>query len=95
MEFVTYEAEGQIGLITISRPKALNALNSAVLGELDEVLDAVDLEEIRALILTGAGEKSFVAGADIAEMSSLTKGERLLGRKETMYSGSWKNFRSR
>ena len=73
MEFVTYEAEGQIGLITISRPKALNALNSAVLGELDEVLDAVDLEEIRALILTGAGEKSFVAGADIAEMSSLTK----------------------
>ena len=75
MEFVTYEAEGQIGLITISRPKALNALNSAVLGELDEVLDAVDLEEIRALILTGAGEKSFVAGADIAEMSSLTKAE--------------------
>ena len=72
MEFVT---EGQIGLITISRPKALNALNSAVLGELDEVLDAVDLEEIRALILTGAGEKSFVAGADIAEMSSLTKAE--------------------
>ena len=69
MEFVTYEAEGQIGLITISRPKALNALNSAVLGELDEVLDAVDLEEIRALILTGAGEKSFVAGADIDEFS--------------------------
>ncbi len=75
MEFVTYEAEGQIGLITICRPKALNALNSAVLGELDEVLDAVDLEEIRALILTGSGEKSFVAGADIAEMSSLTKAE--------------------
>ena len=75
MEFVTYEAEGQIGLITISRPKALNALNSAVLGELDEVLDAVDLEEIRALILTGAGEKSFVAGADIGEMSTLTKAE--------------------
>ncbi len=75
MEFVTYEAEGQIGLITICRPKALNALNSAVLGELDEVLDAVDLDEIRALILTGSGEKSFVAGADIAEMSSLTKAE--------------------
>lgn len=75
MEFVTYEAEGQIGLITICRPKALNALNSAVLGELDEVLDNVDLQTIRALILTGAGEKSFVAGADIAEMSSLTKAE--------------------
>ena len=55
MEFVTYEAEGQIGLITICRPKALNALNSAVLGELDEVLDAVDLDEIRALILTEIG----------------------------------------
>lgn len=75
MEFITYEAEGQVGLITINRPKALNALNSAVLEELDKTLDAVDLNAIRALILTGAGDKSFVAGADIAEMSTLTKAE--------------------
>ena len=75
MEYITYEAEGQIGIITINRPKALNALNSTVLDELDKTLDAVDLEVIRCLILTGAGEKSFVAGADIGEMSSLTKAE--------------------
>lgn len=75
MEFITYEAEGQIGIITINRPKALNALNSTVLEELDKTLDAVDLQTVRCLILTGAGEKSFVAGADIGEMSTLTKAE--------------------
>ena len=75
MEFITYEADGQIGIITINRPKALNALNSTVLEELDQALNAVDLENIRCLILTGAGEKSFVAGADIGEMSTLTKAE--------------------
>ena len=75
MEFITYEVEGQIGIITINRPKALNALNSAVLDELDKTLDAVDQEAIRCLILTGAGEKSFGAGADIGEMSTLTKAE--------------------
>lgn len=75
MEFITYEADGQIGIITINRPKALNALNGTVLEELDQTLNAVDLENIRCLILTGAGEKSFVAGADIGEMSTLTKAE--------------------
>lgn len=75
MEFVTYEVEGQVGIITINRPKALNALNSTVLEELDKTFDDVDVNEIRALILTGTGEKSFVAGADIGEMSTLTKAE--------------------
>ena len=75
MEFINYEAEGMVGVITINRPKALNALNSQVLEELDQTLDAVDLESVRVLILTGAGEKSFVAGADIGEMSTLTKAE--------------------
>ena len=75
MEFITYEVEGAVGVITINRPKALNALNSAVLEELDAALDAVDLDTVRALVLTGAGDKSFVAGADIAEMSTLTKAE--------------------
>ena len=70
-----YEVEGQVGIITINRPKALNALNSAVLDELDATIDGVDLDAVRCLILTGAGEKSFVAGADIAEMSTLTKEE--------------------
>lgn len=75
MEFILYEVKGATGIITINREKALNALNSAVLEELDKTLDAVNLEEIRCLILTGAGTKSFVAGADIGEMSSLTKAE--------------------
>ena len=75
MEFITYEVEDKIGIITINRPKALNALNSAVLDELDAALDAVDQNEIRCLILTGAGDKSFVAGADIGEMSPLTMAE--------------------
>ena len=72
-EFIKYEEEGEIAILTINRPKALNALNSQVLNELDRVLDDIDTDKIRALILTGAGEKSFVAGADIAEMSTLTK----------------------
>lgn len=75
MEFITYEQEGFVGVITINRPKALNALNSQVLKEIDATLDAVDLETTRCLILTGSGEKSFVAGADIGEMSTLTKAE--------------------
>lgn len=75
MEFITYAQEGFVGVITINRPKALNALNSTVLKELDATLDAVDLDATRCLVLTGAGEKSFVAGADIGEMSTLTKEE--------------------
>ena len=75
MSNVLYEFKGNIGILTINRPKALNALNSEVLNDLDAALDAVDVETIRCLILTGAGEKSFVAGADIAEMSTLTKAE--------------------
>lgn len=75
MEFITYETKDMVGIITINRPKALNALNSQVLDELNETIDSVDQSEIRCLILTGAGEKSFVAGADIGEMSTLTKAE--------------------
>ena len=75
MEFVLYEEKGAVGIITINREKALNALNSTVLDELNETLDNVNLDVTRALVLTGAGEKSFVAGADIGEMSTLTKKE--------------------
>jgi enoyl-CoA hydratase len=75
MEFILYEVKGATGIITINRERALNALNSAVLEELDATLDAVNLDEVRCLILTGAGQKSFVAGADIGEMSNLTKAE--------------------
>ena len=73
LEFIKYEEEDQISIITINRPKALNALNSQVLEELDKTLDSIDKSKIHAIIITGAGEKSFVAGADIAEMSILSK----------------------
>ena len=75
MGFVNYEQKDAVGIITINRPEALNALNSQVLDDLNTVFDSVDLKTVRALILTGAGEKSFVAGADIGEMSTLTKAE--------------------
>lgn len=75
MEFINYEVDSAVAVLTINRPKALNALNSAVLDELNETIDNIDLNEVRALIITGAGEKSFVAGADIGEMSTLTKAE--------------------
>lgn len=75
MAYVRYETEGATGILTIDRPKALNALNSEVLDDLGAVLDGVDLETIRVLILTGSGDKSFVAGADIGEMSTLSKEE--------------------
>ena len=75
MDFILYEADGAVATITINRPKALNALNSQVLDELDKTLDAIDLDTVRCVILTGAGDKSFVAGADIGEMSTLTKAE--------------------
>ncbi len=82
MALVNYEVKDQYAVITINRPEALNALNSAVLDELSKVLDEVDQDKIRCLILTGAGDKSFVAGADITEMADLDEeGARAFGRK--------------
>ena len=69
MAFVTLEKQGHVGVVTMDRPEALNALNVQTLRELDAVLDQVrEDEEIYVLVVTGAG-RSFVAGADIGEMS--------------------------
>lgn len=71
-ETIVYELEGDIATITINRPKSLNALNSLVLQELNQALDQIaENHDIRVLILTGTGEKAFVAGADIGELSTL------------------------
>lgn len=75
MGFVDYEQDGYVGVMTINRPKALNALNEEVLKDIEAAFDAVDLSSTRVIILTGAGDKSFVAGADIASMSTKTKAE--------------------
>ena len=64
---IRYEKQDQIALVTIDRPEALNALNSAVITELEQVVADLEADrEIRAMILTGQG-RSFVAGADIGE----------------------------
>ena len=72
---VKYEEDGFVGIVTINRPKALNALNSKVLEALESTFKSIDINKIRAVILTGEGKKSFVAGADIGEMSTLTKAQ--------------------
>lgn len=70
---VLLDIKDRIGYITINRPQALNALSSEVLADLNAVLDQVkDNTEIGVLILTGAGDKAFVAGADIKEMDKMT-----------------------
>lgn len=78
MSFVEIQKNGKTAVLTINRPEALNALNSQVLSDLKEALDELKKEaDLRCLIITGAGPKSFVAGADIGEMSTMNpkKGE--------------------
>ncbi|MEW6430459.1 MAG: enoyl-CoA hydratase-related protein [Myxococcota bacterium] len=95
MEFVRLEVEGAVAVLTIDRPKALNALNQRVLKELDEAIATVAHDtSLRALIVTGGGEKAFVAGADIGEMAQYTTaqalmfaqlGHRVLGALEALH----------
>jgi len=72
-ENLLFDVQDHIALITLNRPHALNALNSALLRELGDVLDTIAADPtIQAVILTGAGEKAFAAGADISEMANFT-----------------------
>ena len=71
MEFknLLVEIEDGIAVVTINRPKALNALNTETLSELDACFADIEANpDVKVLILTGSGQKSFVAGADISEM---------------------------
>ncbi len=76
--------------ITVQRPEVLNALNRETLAELEQAVERVEADEkIRALIITGAGDKAFVAGADIGELSripSAAEGERLAVRGQELFS---------
>jgi enoyl-CoA hydratase len=93
-ENLLYEKREKIGTITFNRPKVLNALNRKTMEELGEILaSAYDDGEVRVLILTGAGDKAFVAGADINELAQRTPvdgkefslfGQEVLHRLETM-----------
>jgi enoyl-CoA hydratase len=73
LENILWRVEDGVGIATMNRPKALNALDTRTVRELGEMLSEVEADRtLRALILTGGGEKAFVAGADIAEMSRLS-----------------------
>ena len=75
MSFVNFEQQGAVAILTIDRPKALNALNPDVLADLKAAFEGIDQNTVRCVVLTGAGDKSFVAGADIGSMSTMTKAE--------------------
>jgi enoyl-CoA hydratase len=93
-ENIIFEKEGSIAVLKFNRPKALNAINPAVLDEVSDVLDDVEQDRaIKVLVLTGEGEKAFVAGADIAYMAELSPleghkfsraGQELLFRLENL-----------
>ena len=93
-ETIILSKENNIALIQFNRPKALNALNNALFDELDQALDQVASDgHIRVLVLTGAGEKAFVAGADIVELSRMTplqgknfsrKGQKVFSKIESL-----------
>ena len=91
---IIFEVEENIGMITFNRPKALNALNNELLEEFSTALDLIAKDEnIKVLILTGAGDKAFVAGADIRELATFNplqaklfagKGQRVLSRLQEL-----------
>lgn len=93
-EFLNLEQEGAVAVVTINRPAVLNALSEAVLREIDRAFDALAVDDgVRAIVLTGAGEKAFVAGADIKELAAQTpvtgretakRGQRLFSRIEQL-----------
>jgi enoyl-CoA hydratase len=73
-KLVLYETRGAVALLTLNRPEKLNALNYALIDRLLQLLEAIENEpDIRAVILTGAGDRAFSAGADIAEFSETVR----------------------
>jgi enoyl-CoA hydratase len=85
-ENLLYEKRDRIGFITFNRPKVLNALNRKTMEELNDILIAArEDDEVRVLILTGAGDKSFVAGADISELAVQTP---VSGRETALFGQS-------
>jgi len=77
-EYVLTEKKGRIGILTVNRPEKLNALNAQVNKEIASAFKELEGDpEIRIIVITGAGEKAFIAGADIAEMKEMTPLEAL------------------
>ena len=79
-QYILVERDERVGIVTLNRPKELNALNTDLVGELADAMEEFDRDdEIRCIVLTGAGERAFAAGADIKEMSNKSPIDMLLG----------------
>jgi 2-(1,2-epoxy-1,2-dihydrophenyl)acetyl-CoA isomerase len=88
-EYIIGERQGAVALITLNRPEKLNALSFPLMEELDHALSGYEADDdIKAVILTGAGERAFSAGADIHEMAGLSS-EELARRSDTRGRISW------
>ena len=87
-EHIVVEVSEGVAVVTLNRPKVLNALNAALFGDLDEALDALGADDsVRAVIVTGAGEKAFAAGADIQELAAVSgvEGQELAARGQGVF----------
>jgi enoyl-CoA hydratase len=88
-ENIIVERDGAVATMTVNRPKVLNALNRLTIDELDQAIGELDADPaIRAIVLTGAGEKAFVAGADINELAtqSPVAGRELARRGQAVFA---------
>ncbi len=82
-QYILTGRDGRVGIVTLNRPKELNALRTQLIDELATALEEFDRdEEIRCIVITGAGEKAFAAGADIKEMAGKSPIEMLMGSFE-------------
>src|SRR6266478_5860315 len=80
-QYILVERNEPVGIVTLNRPKELNALNFSLVGELADALEALDRDQtIRCIVITGAGERAFAAGADIKEMSDKSPIDMMAGR---------------
>ena len=88
-QYILTDRDESIGIVTLNRPQALNALNNRLVGELAEALEAFDQDEdIRCIVITGAGDRAFAAGADIKEMSDKSPIDMMLGG-----FGAWRRIK--
>src|SRR5215831_19987766 len=79
-QYILIERDERVGIVTLNRPKELNALRTDLISELADALEEFDRdEEIGCIVITGSGEKAFAAGADIKEMSDKSPIDMLLG----------------
>jgi len=87
--YILVERDEAVGIVTLNRPKELNALSTAVVAEVADALSAFDHDEsVRCMVIAGAGEKAFAAGADIKEMADKSPIDMLLGGFE-----AWERLR--